>query len=166
MTEAYAAENVRKDLAAEYNRIVCLLDELVNLAGLKSKLSPLPQSVLLGELRAFEALLGSLLATHISLRGPNPDAEICHHRSAAKRVSSPPTASPHQSTLAGDSGALPTPAAAEYLALSPATLETLRCRGGGPPFVKLGRRVVYRREDLDAWLRQRIRRSTSDSGRA
>jgi hypothetical protein len=35
-------------------------------------------------------------------------------------------------------------------------------RRGGPPFAKLGRRVVYRREDLDAWLTERRRSSTSE----
>ena len=59
---------------------------------------------------------------------------------------------------------LPTEQAAEYLGLSPKTLETLRTRGGGPPFLKLGRRVVYRKTDLDNWLAARVRRSTSDHG--
>jgi len=63
-----------------------------------------------------------------------------------------------------DSPMLTTVLAASYLGLSPATLETLRTRGGGPPFVKLGRRVVYRRTDLDEWLAHRTRRSTSDPG--
>jgi hypothetical protein len=40
----------------------------------------------------------------------------------------------------------------------------MRTRGGGPVFVKLGRRVVYRREDLDHWLEERRRTSTSDPG--
>ena len=48
--------------------------------------------------------------------------------------------------------------------MSPATLETLRIRGGGPAFVKLGARVVYQREDLDRWLAEHKRKSTSDSG--
>ncbi|MDY7093778.1 MAG: helix-turn-helix domain-containing protein [Acidobacteriota bacterium] len=59
-------------------------------------------------------------------------------------------------------GAYTTPLAAEYLGLSPATLETMRSRGGGPVFVKLGRRVVYRREDLDEWLTKNRKRSTSE----
>ncbi len=61
--------------------------------------------------------------------------------------------------------ALSTPLAAAYVGLSPATLETLRVRGGGPTFVKLGRRVVYRREDLDTWLEAARRASTSEEGR-
>ena len=51
--------------------------------------------------------------------------------------------------LLSEPGVLCTPEAAEYVGLSPATLETRRTRGGDPPFVKLGVRVVYRLEDLD-----------------
>jgi hypothetical protein len=47
---------------------------------------------------------------------------------------------------------LRTPAAAEYCGLAPATLETLRTRGGGPIFTRAGKAVVYCRADLDAWL--------------
>lgn len=55
--------------------------------------------------------------------------------------------------------------AAEYLNLSPRTLENWRYRGGGPRFVRLGRRlVVYQLEDLDAFIAERIVVSTSDSG--
>lgn len=57
-----------------------------------------------------------------------------------------------------------TKGAGRHLGLSPATLTTMRTRGGGPPFVKLGRRVVYRRSDLDTWLAKRVRKSTSDPG--
>lgn len=59
---------------------------------------------------------------------------------------------------------LDTRRAAAFLSLSPKTLEAHRTRGGGPPFIKLGRRVVYRQEDLDAWLAKRRRLSTSDPG--
>lgn len=43
---------------------------------------------------------------------------------------------------------LSTAAAAHLLGVAPATLETLRSRGGGPVFEKLGRTVRYRRCDL------------------
>lgn len=49
-------------------------------------------------------------------------------------------------------GALSSTEAAEYLGLSAATLTTWRCRGKGPNYVKLGRSVVYRIVDLDAYL--------------
>jgi predicted DNA-binding transcriptional regulator AlpA len=35
------------------------------------------------------------------------------------------------------------------------TLEYWRCYGGGPNYVKMGRRVGYRRADVDAWLKAR-----------
>jgi predicted DNA-binding transcriptional regulator AlpA len=42
--------------------------------------------------------------------------------------------------------------AAKVLGLAPSTLAKLRLSGNGPLYCKLGRRVVYRREDLAAWL--------------
>ena len=56
-------------------------------------------------------------------------------------------------------------AAARYLALSEAFLNRLRSTGGGPPFFKLGARVVYSNADLDTWLAARRRLSTSDDRR-
>jgi excisionase family DNA binding protein len=41
--------------------------------------------------------------------------------------------------------------AAQYLRLSPRTLEKMRGLGDGPRFHKFGRRVLYARVDLDAW---------------
>ena len=41
--------------------------------------------------------------------------------------------------------------AARLLGISPRTLEKYRCHGNGPTFRKLGGRVVYRVEDLQAW---------------
>ncbi|MCX4244272.1 helix-turn-helix domain-containing protein [Paraliomyxa miuraensis] len=56
--------------------------------------------------------------------------------------------------------------AAKYLYLSHRTLETMRTRGGGPPFAKLGdgrsSRVLYRKGDLDAWIASRVRQSTTE----
>lgn len=43
-------------------------------------------------------------------------------------------------------------------------LRQLRFRGGGPVFVKLGRSVRYRREDVERYIGSNIRRSTSDPG--
>ncbi len=42
--------------------------------------------------------------------------------------------------------------AAEIVGLKPATLKKYRSRGGGPPYVRYGRRAVrYRVNDLRAW---------------
>jgi predicted DNA-binding transcriptional regulator AlpA len=50
--------------------------------------------------------------------------------------------------------------AAQHVGLSKSTLDKLRIFGGGPTFCKLGRAVIYRTEDLDAWLAGRTRTST------
>jgi hypothetical protein len=52
--------------------------------------------------------------------------------------------------------------AARFLNLSPRTLEKLRVVGGGPQFRKLGRRVMYTIEELEAWAGMRRCDSTSD----
>lgn len=57
---------------------------------------------------------------------------------------------------------LRTTEAAEHCGSSASTFEKLRLTGGGPVYSKIGRRVVYRVEDLDAWLAANRRRSTSD----
>jgi predicted DNA-binding transcriptional regulator AlpA len=58
---------------------------------------------------------------------------------------------------------LRTPQAADYVGLSPSTLEKFRLTGNGPPYQKAGPKiVVYRAEDLDAWLNVNRRCSTSD----
>jgi len=55
--------------------------------------------------------------------------------------------------------------AAFLLGLSSRTLETLRLRGGGPAFIAVTRKAVrYRRGDIDAWIADRRRVSTSDPG--
>jgi hypothetical protein len=53
--------------------------------------------------------------------------------------------------------------AARYLRMAGSTLAKLRGGGGGLRFAKVGRRlVVYDRADLDAWLVDRVCRSTSE----
>jgi hypothetical protein len=57
-----------------------------------------------------------------------------------------------------------TPEAAAYLGLSPRALEKHRCYGTGPVYHKLGGRVVYAIEDIEAWASLGLRCSTSDQG--
>ena len=52
--------------------------------------------------------------------------------------------------------------AAEFLRLSPRTLEKQRVIGGGPRFRKFGRRVMYAITDLEAWADARSFEMTSD----
>ena len=56
---------------------------------------------------------------------------------------------------------LPQPDAARYLGLSQSFLAKARCSGFGPRYCKLGRRVAYRKSDLDAWREERVYASTS-----
>jgi excisionase family DNA binding protein len=51
--------------------------------------------------------------------------------------------------------------AAQYLRCSASHLNKLRVTGGGPPFAKIGARVVYRRIDLDRWVEKQVRKSTA-----
>lgn len=58
---------------------------------------------------------------------------------------------------------LQTPEAAAHLGLAAATLEKMRIRGDGPPFLRLSpRRIVYAVDMLDAWARAREFSSTQD----
>jgi excisionase family DNA binding protein len=51
--------------------------------------------------------------------------------------------------------------AATYLRCSPSYLNKLRHTGGGPLFVKLGTKVLYRRTDLDRYIDKRVHKSTA-----
>lgn len=55
--------------------------------------------------------------------------------------------------------------AAEIVGLSPATLNSLRVRGGGPPFIKLGRVVRYRVADLRAFRDARLCQTAANAVR-
>ena len=57
---------------------------------------------------------------------------------------------------------LSTAGAAEVVGLAPQTLAIMRVEGGGPRYVKLGRRVLYDPADLAAWIDRNKRLSTSD----
>lgn len=61
---------------------------------------------------------------------------------------------------------LMTAEAAEFLRISKPHLEKCRVYGGGPRFVRLGRSVRYRIEDLQAWVEAGVVESTSERPRA
>lgn len=52
--------------------------------------------------------------------------------------------------------------AADRSGLSKSTLDKMRVFGGGPTYLKIGRRVVYDPVDLDQWLASHRRASTSE----
>ena len=55
--------------------------------------------------------------------------------------------------------------AASYIGLAISTLAKLRVDGTGPRYIRAGR-ILYDRDDLDAWLASRKRLSTSENGGA
>lgn len=63
-----------------------------------------------------------------------------------------------------DRNYLSTRQAAEWLGLSPRTLDRYRVSGEGPTFHRFGARVRYLLADLEAWATARRRTSTSDDG--
>ena len=71
-------------------------------------------------------------------------------------MSANPAALPHRY--------LRTPEASRFVGLSIRTLEKHRIYGTGPRYAKLGGRVVYRLEDLEAWVESGLKASTSDPG--
>ncbi len=50
--------------------------------------------------------------------------------------------------------------------LSPRTLERWRWRDQGPAYLKVGGRVLYRLEDIEAFERDSVRQPAADSRRA
>lgn len=54
-------------------------------------------------------------------------------------------------------------AAAAFTGLAIATLAKLRCVGGGPKYLKLGRKILYRRVDLAEWLYARRVANTTEA---
>lgn len=52
---------------------------------------------------------------------------------------------------------------AEQLKLSPKTLAKWRVYGQGPAFFKVGRKVMYDRSEVQAWLENQRRASTSQA---
>ena len=55
--------------------------------------------------------------------------------------------------------------AAAYLGLTPRFLEMRRFNGNGPPYIRISSRCVrYQKSDLQAWVGELRRTSTSDPG--
>lgn len=56
---------------------------------------------------------------------------------------------------------LDTPTLAKKLGLRANTLEKWRVQGGGPAYVRIGRKIAYRPQDVESWLESRRTFSTS-----
>lgn len=53
--------------------------------------------------------------------------------------------------------------AANRLSISASYLNKLRCFGGGPIFIRLGKAVRYLPSDLDAWVEENKRANTAST---
>jgi len=56
----------------------------------------------------------------------------------------------------------PSKAAAHVLCVAEGTLANWRVQGKGPVFVKIGGKICYRDEDLDAFIKDGVCHSTSE----
>jgi len=149
------------------------LEKVEDLAGALASLAPLlpgtptlpiPTPPLLSQQRAAQKAPATVAPQPAVPDEQRERSTPLPRRKAGRATRTPPPQGAEPSAESDERTVLPTEHAAAYLGLSPKTLETLRTRGGGPPFLKLGRRVVYRKADLDTWLAARVRRSTSDPG--
>jgi excisionase family DNA binding protein len=52
--------------------------------------------------------------------------------------------------------------AAAYLRVSKSYLDKLRVYGGGPRFLRFGRKILYRQSELNLWAEERCFGSTSE----
>ncbi len=68
-----------------------------------------------------------------------------------------------RSTLPAEVVVLTTRQAANYVGLSVSTLNKWRCYGFGPKYLKLGRAVRYRQEELDRYLAGQLYQSTLEN---
>ncbi|MEZ5814417.1 MAG: helix-turn-helix domain-containing protein [Alphaproteobacteria bacterium] len=55
--------------------------------------------------------------------------------------------------------------AADMLGMSISWMERKRWEGGGPKYIKIKHAVRYRKEDLEEWINERLRSSTSECQR-
>jgi hypothetical protein len=97
--------------------------------------------------------------------GADPGTPRTTRKDAVAPATQAGTARPSQED-GKDRDLLTTAEAAHVLRLSPRTLERFRVEGTGPSYLKAGpgkrARVLYRVEDLQAWLNQSRFSSTSD----
>jgi Helix-turn-helix domain len=66
-------------------------------------------------------------------------------------------------TTADPDAALNENRAAEFLGVSVRTLQAWRVRGGGPPYLKIGRSVRYQRRALTAFQQEHTVTSTAEA---
>ena len=61
-----------------------------------------------------------------------------------------------------DNEFISTSKASEMFGLSESYLNKLRSKGGGPVFLKIGKRVIYNLNDFKNWLKKHERKNTGN----
>ena len=56
--------------------------------------------------------------------------------------------------------------AADFIGISKSSLDKQRLSGKGPRYLRVGSRILYRRDDIDAWLSRFEQSSTAENQRA
>jgi hypothetical protein len=120
-----------------------------------------------GDYRALvRYVVASARAAKSSLTTPSqPDQTHCHHRRPHRpgRGATERDNMPSEPIKRAAPRYLTADEAAEFLRLSPRTLEKHRGIGGGPRYHKFGRAVRYAMSDLEAWAEARAYDMTSDA---
>lgn len=52
--------------------------------------------------------------------------------------------------------------AAKIIGISKSTLAKLRLKGDGPKYLKIGKSILYRPQDIEEWMASRVFKSTSE----
>jgi excisionase family DNA binding protein len=60
---------------------------------------------------------------------------------------------------------LSTDEVSRVLVVPAGTLANWRWMGSGPPFLRIGRHVRYRRSDVEEWIDAQVRAADADTGR-
>jgi excisionase family DNA binding protein len=69
-------------------------------------------------------------------------------------------------TMSNELALLTREEAAALIRVEPRTLDRAIARGEGPPILRIGKRVLIRRSDFDAWIEQSVRRVMPPGKRA
>lgn len=144
-------ENLSKCLAAGFDYAVLISSDQQTLEQARTLLVDADQS----KLRFIPPEDLTAFLDETKPTGP-PAQQKKRGRGAANVVAESQTAPSPRMLIAKD--------AAAYLGIAQQTLAKMRWSGDSPPYFKVGRQVVYDRNELDAWLTLRRRRSTADPG--
>ena len=164
----HEAGNLTKCLAAGFDRVVLLCQDSDQSAVARAYLADTADSrisvVLTDQLAEYFALFKQSVEASPSRRG-SARGTPSRPETTGRGESTTATSSTHDSKLSKKTLMIARDAAA-YMGLANQTLAKYRVHGGSPPFHKVGRQVMYDLADLNLWLQQRKRSSTSDSGGA